>query len=233
MSKKPILGCGRLGRSTLGWSVLPIQLVVNTPSSPREKDPSGQSSRSPHFLIRPVEQQDLSEIAGILAASFHLQPEFMRWLIPIMRMGIYEDLRNRLNSAPPNYRCLVALDQETLVGTVEVGLRSFNPWQPRTSQYAYLSNLAVKLECRRKGAALQLLEDCDRVVLSWGLADIYLHVLENNHSAKQLYAKSGYRLQATDAGLTTWLLGQPRRLFLHKHLAPLRESSALTDPEHC
>ena len=208
---------------------MPNRLVVNTPSSPREKDPSGQPSSSPPFLIRPVEQQDLSEIAGILAESFHLQPEFMRWLIPLMRMGIYEDLRNRLKSAPENYVCLVALDQGDLMGTVEVGLRSFNPWQPRTSQYAYLSNLAVRSEYRRKGAAMQLLEACDRVVLSWGFEDIYLHVLENNHSAKQLYEKSGYRLRDTDAGLTTWLLGQPRRLFLHKRLAPIPKVNILTN----
>ena len=200
---------------------------MNTPSSPREKDPSEPSSGSSRFLIRPVEQPDLSEIAGILAESFHLQPEFMRWLIPVMRMGIYEDLRNRLKSAPEHYCCLVALDQNALVGTVEVGLRSFNPWQPHTSQYAYLSNLAVKLECRRKGAAIQLLEACDRVTLAWGFEDIYLHVLENNHSAKQLYAKSGYRLRDTDAGLTTWLLGQPRRLFLHKRLAPIPKVNVL------
>ncbi|MCY7321723.1 MAG: GNAT family N-acetyltransferase [Phormidesmis sp. CAN_BIN36] len=202
---------------------------MNTPSSPREKDPLGQSSGSPRFLIRPVEQQDLSAIAGILAESFHLQPELMRWLIPIMRMGIYEDLRNRLKLAPEHYRCLVALDQSGLVGTVEVGLRSFNPWQPRTSQYVYLSNLAVKLEGRRKGTAMQLLEACDLVVSSWGFEDIYLHVLENNYSAKQLYAKSGYRLQDTDAGLTTWLLGQPRRFFLHKRLAPISKVIILTD----
>ncbi len=209
---------------------MPIQLVVNTPSSPREQDPL-QSSSSPRFLIRSVEPQDLSEIAEILAESFHLQPEFMRWLIPIMRMGIYEDLRNRLKTAPPNYVCLVAVDGGVLVGTVEVGLRSFNPWQPRTSQYAYLSNLAVKLECRRKGAAMQLLEACDRAVLAWGFEDIYLHVLENNRSAEPLYAKSGYRLRDTEAGLTTWLLGQPRRLFLHKHLGAIRKVNPSTNPD--
>jgi GNAT superfamily N-acetyltransferase len=196
---------------------LPIRLIVNTFSF-REQDPSGQSSSSPRFLIRPVQQQDLAEVSGILAESFHLQPEFMRWVIPIMRMGIYEDLRNRLRSAPPNYVCLVALDQDHLVGTAEVGLRSFNPWQPRTSQYAYLSNLAVRSEFRRRGSARQLLAACDRVVLDWGFRDLYLHVLENNYSARQLYLKSGYQLHDTDAGWASWLFGQPRRLFLHKSL---------------
>ena len=78
---------------------------------------------------------------------------------------------------------------------------------------------------------MQLLEACDRVVLAWGFEDIYLHVLENNRSAEQLYAKSGYRLRDTDAGLTTWLLGQPRRLFLHKHLEPIRRVNASTDSQ--
>jgi ribosomal protein S18 acetylase RimI-like enzyme len=196
---------------------------VTIPSS-REKDPSGQSSSS-RFVVRAVQQQDLSEISAILAESFHLQPDFMRWLIPVMRMGIYEDLRSRLKSAPPHYLCLVALDtnrregQEGYhVGTVEIGLRSANPWQPRMSQYAYLSNLAVHPESRRRGVARQLLGACDRAVIAWGFQDIYLHVLENNHQARQLYLKSDYQVEDTDPTWGFWLFGQPKRLFLHKDL---------------
>ncbi|MGV0023848.1 GNAT family N-acetyltransferase [Phormidesmis priestleyi] len=175
-------------------------------------------------MVRAVQQQDLPEISEILAESFHLQPDFMRWLIPVMRMGIYEDLRNRLKSAPPHYLCLVALDtaregQEGYhVGTVEIGLRSANPWQPRTSQYAYLSNLAVHPASRRRGVARQLLAACDRAVLAWGFQDIYLHVLENNHQARQLYSRSDYRVEDTDPNWGFWWFVQPRRLFLHKNL---------------
>lgn len=199
-------------------------MVVNI-SSFREKDPSGQLPNSSRFLVRAIRQQDLSEVSEILTASFHLQPEFMRWLIPIMRMGIYEDLRNRIRSAPPNYVCLVALDttykegqEGCLVGTAEVGLRSTSPWQTRASQYAYLSNLAVHPEKRRKGAAQQLLAACDRVVLDWGFQDIYLHVLESNHQARQLYLKSNYRLEKSDPNWGLWFFEQSRRLFLHKNL---------------
>jgi ribosomal protein S18 acetylase RimI-like enzyme len=190
--------------------------------SPREKDPSGQSSSQ--FVVRAVEQQDLSEISGILAESFYLQPDFVRWLVPVMRMGIYEDLRNRLKSAPTHYLCLVAFDttregqEGHHVGTVEIGLRSANPWQPRTSQYVYLSNLAVHPESRRRGVARQLLSACDRAVLAWGFQDIYLHVLENNHQARQLYFKSDYRVEEGDPNWGFWWFGQPRRLFLHKNL---------------
>lgn len=199
-------------------------MVVNT-SSFREKDPSGQSSSSSPFVVRAVRSQDLSEVSELLAESFHLQPDFMRWLIPIMRMGIYEDLRNRLRSASPNYLCLVALDtaykegqEGPIVGTVEIGLRSANPWQPRTSEYAYLSNLAVRPGNRRQGVAQQLLRACDRAVLDWGFQDIYLHVLENNQQARCLYFKSGYALETADPNWGAWLFGQPRRLFLHKNL---------------
>lgn len=197
-------------------------MIVTIPSS-CQKDPFGQSSS--RFVVRPVQQQDLSEVAKILAESFHLQPDFMRWLIPIMRMGIYEDLRNRWRSASPDYACLVALDTTYregqagyLVGTVEIGLRSANPWQPRTSQYAYLSNLAVHPASRRRGVAYQLLVACDRAVLAWGFQDIYLHVLENNHQARKLYLKGNYRVAAADPNWGFWFFGQPRRLFLHKNL---------------
>lgn len=196
---------------------------MNT-SSFREKDPSGQPSSSSLFVVRAVRSQDLSAVSEILAESFHLQPDFMRWLIPIMRMGIYEDLRNRLRSASPNYLCLVALttaykgQEGTIVGTVEIGLRSANPWQPRTSEYVYLSNLAVRPENRRKGVAQQLLKACDRAVLEWGFQDVYLHVLENNHQARCLYLKSGYASEAAEPNWGFWFFGQPRRLFLHKNL---------------
>lgn len=194
----------------------------------REPEPCSPSSGSSHFIVRAAQPRDLSDLAGILTESFHPYTGLTRWLSPLLRMGIYEDLRNRLRSPSPNYLCLVAVDAtrqypgsgEYLAGTVEVALRSTHPWQLRSFQYPYLSNLAVRAECRRQGAAQQLLSTCERLVLDWGFEDLYLHVLENNHQARRLYAKAGYRLQQTDYNWGCWLFGQPQRLFLHKHLPP-------------
>ncbi|MBD2741397.1 GNAT family N-acetyltransferase [Coleofasciculus sp. FACHB-1120] len=107
---------------------------------------------------------------------------------------------------------------DSVVGTIELGLRACS-WQPWSSQYPYISNLAVHPSCRRRGVAQQLLLRCERTALEWGFCDLYLHVLENNHQARQLYLKAGYRPHQSDPSWSDWLPGRPRRLFLHKHLA--------------
>jgi GNAT superfamily N-acetyltransferase len=209
--------------------MLAILVAVNIDSSSfREPEPFEQSSwRSAHFTVRQVRQQDISELSSLLADSFYVQTDFMRWLIPVMRMGIYEDLRHRLRTTPLHYVCFVALDlshrpiqAELLAGTVELTLRSPAPWSVCMPRYPYLSNLAVRLECRRQGIARQLLAACERVVLEWGFQDIYLHVLESNEQAKQLYLKAGYEVQQIDSDWNYWLFRQPRRLLLHKRLVP-------------
>ncbi len=167
------------------------------------------------FTVRPAQAQDVGNVAQILAESFHQRRGIMQWLFPLLRLGIYEDLRQRLRSSPPYYSCLVAAtDTNELAGTIEVTVRSF--WQK--PQYPYISNLAVKKMYRRQGAALQLLSSCERLVLLWGFEDMYLHVLENNYEAQRLYSTAGYRVAGVEHHWWDWLLGQPKRLFLHKHL---------------
>jgi ribosomal protein S18 acetylase RimI-like enzyme len=144
----------------------------------------------------------------------------MRWAYPMLRLGIYEDLRNRLRSSSPHYVCLVAVAgvSEELAGTVEIALRSPYSWQSRSSQYPYISNLAVKTSSRRRGVARQLLLACERTALEWGYSDLYLHVLENNHHARQLYLKTGYQVRLVEPSYSAWLFRHPKRLFLHKPL---------------
>lgn len=206
-------------------------MVVNPKSfclKPSESSWGSQDSNTTgktHFLIRTAQTDDLTELAEILADSFHSRTGIGGWAYPLLRLGIYEDLRNRLRSPAPHYACLVAVqsvatitgDREELVGTVELALRSPPYWQLGSSQYPYISNLAVKRSHRRQGAAQQMLLSCERTAREWGFSDLYLHVLENNHSAGQLYRQLGYQVRSVDSSLGTWFLGQPKRLFLHKH----------------
>jgi len=187
----------------------------------------------------------------------------MGWLYPLLRAGIYEDLRTRSQTRTKHYACLVAtrrissseLDQEAQirrslqlhpslhpafiptsaftptaamegalnsdrpVGTVEISLKTPPPWQSPHARYLYLSNLAVHSNYRRQGAAQKLLQTCDRVALGWGFQDLYLHVLESNHAARRLYLRSGYHVLRAETSLTSWLLGKPRQLFMHKSLS--------------
>ncbi len=107
------------------------------------------------------------------------------------------------------------------VGTVEIDLRpqAINPWLKFWgARYPYISNLAVDAHHRRQGIAEQLLSCCERVALTWGYRDLYLHVLENNSAAISLYTKLGYQTQRIEPDLAASLLGNPRQILLHKRL---------------
>jgi ribosomal protein S18 acetylase RimI-like enzyme len=185
-------------------------------------------SGSVGVTIRNATSGDLSDLADVLARCFHSEQGLNRWLFPLLRLGIYEDLRYRLLLSPPvRYVCLVACgvlpdaspDREGVAGTVELTLRSFPPHPLFESHYLYISNLAVRNESRRQGVAQQLLQACERTAIEWGFSDIYLHVLEDNHQARQLYTKLGYQLKIAEETWSSWLFGKPRQLFLHKRLA--------------
>lgn len=193
-------------------------------------------------MVRTVRQADLAVLAEVLASSFHSQDGWMWWLYPVLKAGIYEDLRTRLHSRGPRYACLVAvkptfkgqaiseligrttptalslLAGDLIVGTIEMNLKSPSFIQPWSTKYLYISNLAVKVDYRRRGVAQQLLQTCERIALDWGYRDLYLHVLVNNHQARRLYWKTGYRLHRIEGNPLTFLFGQPRQLLLHKRL---------------
>ncbi|MFM7425153.1 MAG: GNAT family N-acetyltransferase [Elainella sp.] len=196
------------------------------------------------FLVRTVRQQDLPALAEVLASSFHGQEGWGRWLYPLLRAGIHEDLRSRLHTRGPHYACLVAINPclrerilsevseratptaasllagraDLLLGSVEMNLKAPPLLQPWSDKYLYLSNLAVRADYRRQGVAQELLRMCEQVALGWGFQDLYLHVLENNHPARRLYRKAGYRVQRIEVNPLSLLLGQSRQLFLHKRL---------------
>ncbi|HEY9648592.1 MAG TPA: GNAT family N-acetyltransferase [Chroococcidiopsis sp.] len=105
-----------------------------------------------------------------------------------------------------------------ILGTVELSRRQSMFWPADQPRHLYISNLAVQENHRRQGIAHQLLATCDKIALDWGYQEIYLHVLENNHAARRLYWKAGYRLHKIESRLSTWLLNSPRQLYLRKQL---------------
>jgi ribosomal protein S18 acetylase RimI-like enzyme len=182
-------------------------------------------------MLRSARLQDLSRLSTLLTECFHPPVGWMYWANPILKLGIYEDLRSRLQSHSPHYLCLVAVllpsTRETkslgqfsqypaeLAGTIELTLRSSGLFG---SQYPYIANLAVSPPYRRRGIARQLLKTCEPTAKKWGFREIYLHVLENNVNAIALYDACGYQLHHTEANLGNWLWQRPRRLLLRKVL---------------
>lgn len=173
--------------------------------------------------IRAATSADLTGIAQIIAESFHSQTGFWGWAFPLFRLGIYEDLRYRLISPSPHHACLVAIDAtpekgNQIVGTVELNVRFSDSWAYVQKTFPYLSNLAVNPQYRRYGVASSLLMRCEQLSQEWGFQDIYLHVLEKNYPARQLYFKQGYRVHQVESDWNTVLFNQSRQIFLHKRL---------------
>jgi ribosomal protein S18 acetylase RimI-like enzyme len=221
-------------------STFPFPQAAASPYVAVNAGSTGANSLS--VSIRAVHSQDLVSLAEVLASSFHRRDGLIGLLYPLLRMGIYEDLKSRLHSRTAQQICLVAVRQgelsggiraaalhqltryvpgmesQPLVGTVELAVRLASVWQPQRAGYLYLSNLAVHVDFRHRGVAQQLLAACEKVALEWGFKNLYLHVLENNYSARRLYRRAGYRLQSVESGLGNLVLGQPKQLFLRKVL---------------
>lgn len=192
-------------------------------SFPQEPVLAGAFPASYPFQMRAATPADLIGVAQIIAESFHSQTGLLKWLFPLLRLGIYEDLRHRFASPAPHHLCLVAVDVTTdttsnIVGTVELGVRFSDSWMQAGKSFPYLSNLAVHPKYRRQGAASALLTACEKISLSWGFQDLYLHVLENNCQARQLYFKLGYQEHKVESHLNIMFFRRSRQILLRKRL---------------
>ncbi len=181
---------------------------------------SAVNPTSSQFQIRAAISADLTGVAQIITESFHSQKGMWGWAFPLLRLGIYEDLRHRLALPTPHQVCLVAVDvTNNLVGTVELSVRFSDSWAQVGKSFPYLSNLAVHPKYRRHGVASELLLSCEKVSQEWGFKDLYLHVLENNYQARQLYFKLGYRAHKVESNWNTYFLRRSRQILLFKHLS--------------
>jgi ribosomal protein S18 acetylase RimI-like enzyme len=167
--------------------------------------------------IRPAQEKDLKSLADVLVKGF---PPISNWLNPILRLGVYEDIKSRLVYNLPYYNCFVAAntcqsnDQE-IVGTVEIAYRPisiFGQCMP------YISNLTVIPNFRKQGIAHKLLECCEQSVVEWGFKEIWLHVLENNQAAQHLYQKRGYSISKIETDWSNLIFQQPKKILLYKKL---------------
>lgn len=191
--------------------------LITYPNQNAESD----DTTSP-VVIRTAQFQDLQGLAEVLAYSFHSFQGMSSWLYPLVQLGIYEDLKRRRHSESDHHICLVAVKlipnrPPLVLGTVEISLKSAN-WTLQRSYYPYISNLAVVSSWRRQGIASQLLVKCEQIAQQWRHQQVYLHVLENNYSARALYSSLEYQLIHTEWSFNSWLWSSPQRLLLSKKL---------------
>ncbi|MEB3290476.1 MAG: GNAT family N-acetyltransferase [Leptolyngbya sp.] len=202
--------------------------------APSETKPARDESVAevrPTAHIRLASLGDLDQLTDVLVSSFYDGTGWLAWLYPLMKLGIQEDLKQRLKTDRHGYACLAVvaveslpqadsgLGQEIIVGTVEMTQRQTWPWQSSGGRYVYISNLAVSQTWRRRGFAAQLLAACETLALTWQFDHLYLHVMEDNPGAQRLYRRLGFEVSQAEEGLAVWLGLQPRRLLLKKRVA--------------
>jgi ribosomal protein S18 acetylase RimI-like enzyme len=184
--------------------------------------------------LRPAGLAELLETAAVITAAFHIHDHWLGWLSPLIKLGIHQDLRQRLlgqlaNVAYPHYACLVAATPHPpttrppeispeIIGTLELSLRTIPELGLGDQACPYLSNLAICPSYRRHGIAQKLLLQGEVTIRDWGFREIYLHVLENNHAALGLYRKLGYRVRQSHHPWGHYFWGQPRQLLMYKSL---------------
>ncbi|MEL4895161.1 GNAT family N-acetyltransferase [Crocosphaera sp. Alani8] len=182
-----------------------------------EQNPSSEVSLN----IREAKLKDIKALTEVLTLSFHPPGGWLSFIQPILKLGVYEDLRLRLRGTTPYYCCLVAVEiiktpdetKKKVIGTIELSLKSgFD------NGYLYISNLAVLESHRRKGIAKQLLRQCEEIASKWGYSTLNLHVLEDNYAAKKLYLSNGYQIGETQVFWPNWRWFRSQKLFLTKKI---------------
>ncbi len=192
--------------------------------NPTQPQPNPETGTLPvgKLQIRVATPDDFLDIAQIVAESFHSREGLWGWAFPLLRVGIYEDIRHRLKFPIPHHICLVAVDatseDQKIMGTIEMGVRVSDAWAIVNPGFPYLSNLAVHPSYRRLGVGSSLLIRCEQISQEWGFQDLYLHVLENNYHARQLYFKLAYRVYKVESPWEAFFLNRSRQILLHKHI---------------
>jgi len=188
--------------------------------------------------IRTVREEEIHCVADIITRSFHFDRGWMAWFTPLFKLGIAGDLRHRLRSSVPTNAsshksqqqvCSIAVypdrQQQQVIGTIEVGVRTANYRYLTPHRYVYISNLAVGRDFRRRGVAQQLLKDCEQLAQSWGYSELHLHVMGDNERGRNLYEKLGYELVTTEYVWSILPWQRPERLFLCKQLQSIDPES--------
>lgn len=176
-------------------------------------------------IFRRANLDDVEEIAEVLTLSFNNFNDLTFWIYPLMKIGVCQDLRQRLQSDNQEHICLIAVNlvqrglkiKEEVLGTVELSFRERFSWHKR-EKYAYVANLAVRKNYRRLGIARELLCRCEQIAQEKNYQHLYLHVLASNHTAQHLYMNHGYTVQEVETDLFSLFVPSQRRLLMTKSL---------------
>lgn len=178
-----------------------------------------------HTIIRSASVDEAVAIAEVMTLSFNNFNGLTFWMYPLMKMGIAQDVRQRLENHDNNHRGIVAVNvvrigkeiHQEIVGTIELSFHYNKRWH-KQEQYGYIANLAVRKNYRRQGIATQLLSHCETIALEKNFFNLKLHVLSGNSGGQKLYLNNGYRVSQVETDLYSLFVPSKRRLLLAKSL---------------
>lgn len=101
----------------------------------------------------------------------------------------YEELLPQGRRTADNYLFSVLDDQATTVGTLWIGVKEY-----AGKRSAYVYDIWISPEFRRRGHATRALEAAEEEARKLGLRGIGLHVFGHNAGALALYEALGYRV---------------------------------------
>ncbi len=193
--------------------------------SPKSLFNSTRNYRVSSTIFRQATLDDVEGIAEVLTLGFNNFNDLTFWLYPLIKIGVCQDLRKRLQNDEQKNICLIAINiiqrgnkvEQEVLGTVELSFRERYHWQKK-EKYAYIANLAVSENHRRQGIASELLFRCQQIAQEKNYGHLYLHVLASNHDAQQLYINNGYTIQEVETDLFSLFVPSQRRLLMTKSL---------------
>jgi len=116
---------------------------------------------------------------------------------------------------------------EAVVGSLDLNIGAWLPAEPLRGALpeaapetgrAYLSNVCVAPQARRRGLAAGMLAHAEARAREEGVSDLYVHVVAENAPALQLYLNCGFEVESEESKKLAATHNHEPRLLLHQTL---------------
>tara|TARA_B100000674_G_C37741486_1_gene869089 strand:- start:603 stop:947 length:345 start_codon:yes stop_codon:yes gene_type:complete len=114
-----------------------------------------------------------------------------------------------------------------VVGSLDLNIGAWLPAEPLRGALpeaapetgrAYLSNVCVAPQARRRGLAAGMLAHAEARAREEGVSDLYVHVVAENAPALQLYLNCGFEVESEESKKLAATHNHEPRLLLHQTL---------------